>query len=55
MSSRITELSTEAGETGRRAAGVRDHAVGVNAAMEEIRHFMVRVVRSSIATNSRAA
>jgi len=47
MTSRSGEVSAEAGDTGRRAMAVRDNAIALNTSVEEMRHFMVRVVRSS--------
>ena len=49
MSSRIAEVSTEAIETGRRSAEVHDNATGLNNAVEELKHSVVRVVRTSTA------
>jgi methyl-accepting chemotaxis protein len=49
MTTRTVDVSAEASDTGRRAAEVRDEATGLNKAMEEMRHFMVRVVRTSTA------
>ena len=47
MTARTTEVSAEASDTGRRAAEVRENAAGLNAAIEELRHALVQVVRSS--------
>jgi methyl-accepting chemotaxis protein len=47
MANRTTQVLTEAGETGRSATEVRENAVGLNAAMEELRHSVIRVVRTS--------
>ena len=49
MTVRTTEVSAEAGETGRRASEVRQNAAGLNNAMEELRHSVIRVVRTSAA------
>jgi hypothetical protein len=47
MTIRTAEVSAEAGETGRQAAEVRENCVGLNEAMEELRHSVIRVVRTS--------
>ena len=47
MTRRINEVSGEAGKTGEHAAGVRDHAAGLTRQVEELRHVVVRVVRTS--------
>jgi len=47
MTARTAEVSAEASDTGRRAADVRENAAGLNAAIEELRHTVVRVVRTS--------
>ncbi len=47
VTTRTTEVSSEAGETGRRAAVVRDNASGLNDATEELRHSVIRVVRTA--------
>ncbi|HUB15497.1 MAG TPA: methyl-accepting chemotaxis protein [Acetobacteraceae bacterium] len=47
MTSRTTEVSTEAGETGRQAAEVRDNASGLHVAVAELRHSVIRVVRTA--------
>ena len=49
MTRRTAEVSAEAAETGRQAADVRDNASGLNVAMEELRHSVVRVVRTATA------
>jgi methyl-accepting chemotaxis protein len=49
MTTRTAEVSVEAGETGRQAADVRDNASGLHIAMEELRHSVVRVVRTATA------
>jgi methyl-accepting chemotaxis protein len=55
MTTRTTEVSAEASETGRHAAEVRDHATGLNEAMEELRHALIRAVRTSTAEVDRRA
>jgi methyl-accepting chemotaxis protein len=47
MTSRTGEVSVEAGQTGIHAAEVRENALGLNAAVEGLRHSVVRVVRTS--------
>jgi methyl-accepting chemotaxis protein len=47
MTERTAEVTVEAGETGRHAGEVRENAAGLNSAMEELRHTMIRVVRTS--------
>lgn len=47
MTTRTTEVSAEAGETGRQAVTVRENAAGLNEAMDELRHSVIRVVRTS--------
>jgi methyl-accepting chemotaxis protein len=47
MTARTTEVSAEATETKRQAAEVRDNASGLHTAMEELRHSLVRVVRTA--------
>ena len=49
MTTRTTEVSAEASETGRQAAEVRENATGLSGAMEELRHSVIRVVRTSTA------
>jgi methyl-accepting chemotaxis protein len=49
MTTRTAEVSVEADETGRQAADVRDNASGLHTAMEELRHSVVRVVRTATA------
>ncbi len=44
---RTTEVSAEAGETGHRAAEVRDNVRGLNDATEDLRHSVIRVVRTA--------
>jgi hypothetical protein len=47
MTTRTAEVSAEASDTGRRAADVRENAAGLNAAIDELRHTLVRVVRTA--------
>jgi methyl-accepting chemotaxis protein len=47
MTDRTAEVTVEAGETGRHAGEVRENAAGLNDAMEELRHTMIRAVRTS--------
>jgi methyl-accepting chemotaxis protein len=47
MTQRTTEVSTEAGETGRHANEVRENVIGLSNAVEELRHSVIRVVRTS--------
>jgi hypothetical protein len=47
MTSRTAEVSTEASATGDQAAEVRENASGLERAMEELRHLLIRVVRTS--------
>ena len=47
MTSRTTDVSAEANETGRLASQVHDNASGLHAAMEELRHSVIRVVRTA--------
>ena len=47
MTTRTAEVSVEASETGRQAAEVRENAAGLSNAMEELRHSVIRVVRTS--------
>ena len=49
MNNRINEVSAEATETGRQAAEVHDNATRLNGAVEELKHSVVRVVRTSTA------
>jgi len=49
MTTRATEVLGEASGTGRRATEVRDGAAGLNDAVEELRHSVIRVVRTSTA------
>jgi methyl-accepting chemotaxis protein len=48
MTTRTAEVSAEASDTGRRAADVRGDATGLTEAMEELRHLVIRVVRTSM-------
>jgi methyl-accepting chemotaxis protein len=45
--SRTTEVSTEAEQTGRHAADVREIAAALNTAVGDLRHSVIRVVRTS--------
>jgi methyl-accepting chemotaxis protein len=47
MTSRTVEVSTEAEMTGRRAAEVRENAAALDAAVGDLRHSVIRVVRTS--------
>jgi methyl-accepting chemotaxis protein len=47
MTSRTNDVSNEAVETGRHAADVRDNTAALNKAVEELRHTVIRVVRTS--------
>jgi methyl-accepting chemotaxis protein len=47
MTSRTAEVSAEAEQTGRHAAEVGENAVALNAAIGELRHSVIRVVRTS--------
>jgi len=47
MTNHVTEVSTEAEQTGQHAASVREDASGLNAAVIELRHSVIRVVRTS--------
>jgi methyl-accepting chemotaxis protein len=47
MTNRTAEVSTEAGQTGTYAAEVRQNVVGLNTAVDELRHSVIRVVRTS--------
>jgi methyl-accepting chemotaxis protein len=53
MTKRTTEASAEAEETGKQATEVRVNAVALNAAMDELRHTVIRVVRTSTAAVNR--
>jgi methyl-accepting chemotaxis protein len=47
MANRTTEVSAEAEQTGKHAVEVRENAAGLNAAMGELRHSVIRVVRTA--------
>jgi methyl-accepting chemotaxis protein len=47
MTRRTDEVSTEAELTGTQATQVRDNSNGLNEAMEDLRHSVIRVVRTS--------
>ena len=47
MTGHATEVSTEAEQTGKHAAEVSNDAVGLNTAVGELRHAVIRVVRTS--------
>ena len=49
MSQRTNELSDEAVATGRQAVGLRDNTLALNQAVEELRHSVIHVVRTSTA------
>jgi methyl-accepting chemotaxis protein len=49
MTTRTNAVLAEASETGHHAAEVRDHATGLNEAMTELRHALIRAVRTSTA------
>jgi methyl-accepting chemotaxis protein len=53
MTSRTTEVSTEAAGTGRHAADLRDNTLALNEAIEELRHSVIQVVRTSTAAVDR--
>ena len=53
MTNRVSEVTTEAEQTGTRAAEVRDSAAALNAAVEDLRHSVIRVVRTSTAEVNR--
>jgi methyl-accepting chemotaxis protein len=55
MTTRTAEVSTEAGDTGRHAAEVRENAIGLDAAMDQLRHSVIRVVRTSTTEVDRRA
>ncbi|WP_158258226.1 methyl-accepting chemotaxis protein [Rhodopila globiformis] len=55
MTARTTEVSTEAGDTGRHADDVRDNATGLVGAMDDLRHTVIRVVRTSTTEVDRRA
>ncbi len=47
MTARTHEVSGEASDTGRRAAEVRENTAGLADAIEELRHAVIRVVRTA--------
>jgi methyl-accepting chemotaxis protein len=47
MSERTAEVSVEAEQTGHRASQVRDNAAALNTAVGDLRHSVIRVVRTS--------
>jgi methyl-accepting chemotaxis protein len=47
MTSRTNEVSSEAVDTGRLAADVRDNIIALNQVVEELRHSVIRTVRTS--------
>lgn len=47
MTNRTNEVSSEAVDTGRLAVDVRDNIVALNQAVEDLRHSVIRVVRTS--------
>ena len=47
MTNHVAKVSVEAEQTGRRAADVCKDAAGLNAAVGELRHSVIRVVRTS--------
>jgi methyl-accepting chemotaxis protein len=49
MTSRTNEVSNEAVGTGRHAADLRDNTVALNHAVDELRHSVIEVVRTSTA------
>ncbi len=53
MTSRTSEVSSEATDTGNCADEVRDNAAGLNRAIEDFRHSVIRVVRTSTAAANR--
>ena len=53
MTSRTSEVSTEAVDTGRLAVDVRDNIMALNKVVEELRESVIRVVRSSTASVDR--
>jgi PAS domain S-box-containing protein len=55
MTRRTQDVSAEADETGRHAAAVRDNASGLNEAMQELRHSIIRVVRTAMPEVDRRA
>jgi methyl-accepting chemotaxis protein len=55
MTARTADVSAEAGETGGHATEVRENAAGLNTAMEDLRHSVIRVVRTSTTEVNRRA
>jgi len=49
MTRRINEVSAEAGHTGQRSAQVRDDTAALNTMVGELKHSLIRVVRTSTA------
>jgi methyl-accepting chemotaxis protein len=49
MTTRTTEVSLEAGDTGQHAADVRATTTGLQEAIEQLRHSVIHVVRTSTA------
>ncbi len=49
MTSRVGEVSTEAERTDRYAGEVRDNASGLNSSVTELKHSLIRMVRTSTA------
>jgi methyl-accepting chemotaxis protein len=49
MTSRTSEVSSEAAGTSRHAVDLRDNTVGLGQAVEELRHSVIEVVRTSTA------
>jgi methyl-accepting chemotaxis protein len=49
MTARANEVSAEASDTGGHADAVRENAAGLNTAMEDLRHSVIRAVRGSTA------
>jgi hypothetical protein len=47
MTQRIAEVSAEAKQTGQRSAQVRDDTVALNTMVGELKHALIRVVRTS--------
>jgi chromosome segregation ATPase len=55
MTSRTAEVSIEAEQTGKHASEVRENAAALNTAIGELRHAVIRVVRTSTAEVDRRA
>ena len=55
MSNRTSEVLREAEQTGKRAVNVRENATALNAAVGELRHSVIRVVRTSTTEVDRRA